>query len=132
MEVNEPAWAASWVDIGRLVCRSNTDGCDNIDVGALLLFILLLLRFALRLVNLKTLSDVKVSTLVVEETEIALSTEVERLCIVARILQHSRQGHDGMQEELLANLAQGNIGVALQHELIGIRAVLKGQNILAA
>lgn len=76
--------------------------------------------------DLEALRDVDVGALVVKEAVVALASQVVRLGVPARVLQQSRQGDDRVQEQILPDLAQGYIRVALQQELVRIGAISDG------
>ena len=127
MEFLKPAWTTA------LTCClgcANGDGREG-KTGPERVFLLRLLS-VLSFMNLKTLLDVVVCTLIIEEAEIALAAQVVGLCVATRILKHGRQGDDGVEEQLLTDLAQGDVDVALEHQLIRIRAIPQGQSLHVA
>ena len=75
--------------------------------------------------ELDHLSDIDVSIGVVKEAVVALSSQVIRLDVLARVLQDRGQSDDSVQEEPLPDLAQSDVHVAFEESFVHVGALLE-------
>ena len=79
----------------------------------------------LEFVQVNRLFNVYVRALVVEQTVVALPSQVVSLGAPSAVLEHRGQSHDGMEVKGPSDLAQGEVYVAFIEHIVDVGALFE-------